>query len=108
MKGTRRHRYIAFHIHYENHDALMDHSQFLQVLRQQAMGLFSKSLKDLRLWIVSFDGTDGILKCDYLQKEAVIMLLQSIKIFGEKPVTISTSITSGTIHGLSKTKHKSK
>jgi RNase P/RNase MRP subunit POP5 len=108
MKGTRRHRYIAFHIHYGDYEALVGHPQFLQELRQQAMELFSKSLKELRLWIITFDGTNGVLKCDYLQKDNVIMLLQSIKKFGDKPVTISTSRTSGTIHGLSKIKHKNK
>ncbi len=106
MKGTRRHRYIAFHVDQNDQNFTMTNSQLLQELRHHATELFSKSLKDLRLWVVQFDGTDGIVKCHYTEKEHVIQLLLSIKKIGQKSVMITTRSTSGTIRGLSETKQK--
>jgi RNase P/RNase MRP subunit POP5 len=100
MKGTRRHRYIAFHVDQNDQNLTITNSQLIQELRQHATELFSKSVKDLRLWVVQFDGTQGILKCHYTEKEHVIQLLLSIKKIGTKPVTITTHSTSGTIRGL--------
>jgi RNase P/RNase MRP subunit POP5 len=42
----------------------------------------------------------GILKCHYTEKEQVIQILRTIKKIGTTPVTITTHVTSGTIHGL--------
>jgi len=100
VKGTRRHRYIDFHIESKEQNFNITNSELLQGIRQQTFELFSKNLKDLRLWVVQFDGTQGILKCHYTEKEHVIQLLLSIKKIGTKPVTITTRSTSGTIRGL--------
>ncbi len=100
MKGTRRHRYIDFHVDSKEQNFSFTNSELLQVLRQQTFELFSKNLKDMRLWVVQFDGTQGILKCHYTEKEHVIQLLLSIKKIGTKPVTVTTCSTSGTIRGL--------
>jgi len=100
MKDTRRHRYIAFHVDQNDQNLTITNSQLIQELRQHATELFSKNVKDLRLWVVQFDGTSGILKCHYTEKEHVIQLLLSIKKIGTKPVTITTCSTSGTIRGL--------
>ena len=85
---------------------MITNSGLIQALRQQSFELFSKNLKDLRLWVVQFDGTQGILKCHYTEKEHVIQLLLSIKKIGTKPVMISTRSTSGTIRGLAEKKQK--
>ncbi|HWR64069.1 MAG TPA: Rpp14/Pop5 family protein [Candidatus Thermoplasmatota archaeon] len=106
MRGTRRHRYIDFHVDYSDLNTDGTHSELLQALRTHALALFSKNLKDLRLWVVQFDGTQGILKCHYTEKDHVIQLLLSIKKIGTKPVMISTRSTSGTIRGLAEKKQK--
>ncbi|HIG99690.1 MAG TPA: hypothetical protein HA258_03815 [Thermoplasmata archaeon] len=106
MKGTRRHRYIAFHVDQDDKKYLASTSQLIQELRQQTSTLFSKNLKDLRLWVIRFDGRDGVLKCHYTEKEHIIQILISIKKIGESSVTITTSSTSGTIHGLSTKKEE--
>lgn len=106
LKGTRRHRYIDFHVEYDDQNLMITNSGLIQALRQQSFELFSKNLKDLRLWVVQFDGRQGILKCHYREKEHVIQLLLSLKKIGTKPVTITTSSTSGTIRGLKKKKQK--
>jgi RNase P/RNase MRP subunit POP5 len=100
MKDTRRHRYITFHVDQDDQNLTITNSQFIQELRQHAFEIFSKSVKDLRLWVIQFDGTSGILKCHYTEKENVIQLLVSIKKIGTKPVSITTCSTSGTIRGL--------
>ena len=100
MKDTRRHRYIAFHVDQNDQNLTITKSQLIQELRKHATELFSKSVKDISLWVVQFDGTQGILKCHYTEKEHVIQLLLSIKKIGTIPVTITTRLTSGTIRGL--------
>lgn len=105
VKGIRRHRYIDFHIE-SKEQTTFTNPELLQALRQQTFELFSKNLKDLRLWVVRFDGIKGILKCHYTEKEHVIQILQTIKKIGTTPVTITTHATSGTIHGLIAKKNK--
>lgn len=97
MKGTRRYRYIAFHVEYKDTRFIASMSQLIQDLRLQATTLFSKSLKDLGVWVIQFDGVDGIIKCHYMQKEHLIQILISLKSIGETTVTITTSSTAGTI-----------
>ena len=100
MKGTRRHRYITFHVVCEGENPLIAHTEFIQALRRLTVELFSKDFKELGLWVVQFDGTQGILKCRYTEKERAIHLLCSLKRIGMKPVTVTTLSTSGTISGL--------
>jgi len=106
MKGTRRHRYIAFHVECEEENPLIAHSEFIQALRRHTIELFSKDFKEFGLWVVQFDGTQGILKCRYTDKQRAIHLLCSLKRIGMKHVTVTTLSTSGTIHGLKDKKKK--
>lgn len=106
VKGTRRHRYIGFHVSYEKKDSLLTKTDLIQALRKHTSILFLKNTKELGFWIVQFDGMDGILKCNYQEKEHGMQLLQSLKTIGTKPVNITTQITSGTIHGLTNNKNK--
>jgi len=106
VKGTRRHRYIAFHVEQEEWISCSSNAQLIHALRQQAAELFSKTLKDLGLWVIQFNGTDGIVKCHYIEKDHVIQLLLSIKKIGDVSVNVTTEMTSGTIQGLSKEKLK--
>jgi RNase P/RNase MRP subunit POP5 len=80
--------------------------ELIQGLRQQTHDLFSKEIKELGLWVVQFDGTAGIIKCKYQEKEHTIQLLQSLKKIGSKSVTFTTYATSGTIRGITDKKLK--
>jgi RNase P/RNase MRP subunit POP5 len=106
VKGSRRYRYITFHVEYEDKKDTVSTSHLIQELRQQAFSLFSKSLKDLRLWVIQFDGKDGILKCHYLEKDHIIQLLVSLKNIGNAAVTVQTFSTSGTLKSLLITKRR--
>lgn len=76
------------------------HTELIQALRQQTQDLFSKTAKDLGLWIIQFDGTAGIVQCNYKEKEHTIQLLNSMKKIGSRSVSFTTVLTSGTIRGL--------
>jgi RNase P/RNase MRP subunit POP5 len=106
VKGTKRHRYISFGVTFvENNPPLTD-TELIQALRQQTYDLFSKAAKELGLWVVQFDGTRGIIKCNYQEKEHTIQLLQSLKRIGSKSVDFTTYTTSGTMHGITDKKQK--
>jgi RNase P/RNase MRP subunit POP5 len=107
VKGIRRHRYIDFDCVCEEQNPIITKSELIQTLRQHISSLSSKNFKEPTLWVVRFDGTRGILKCHYKEKEHAIQLLQSLKKIGIKPVTITTHSTSGTIRGLADKKHTS-
>lgn len=106
MKGTRRHRYIAFYIVSEGERLPITQTEFIQALRSRTIELFSKDYKELGMWVVQFDGTQGILKCRYTEKERMIRLLCSLKRIDMKPVTITTLSVSGTIHALKRKMQK--
>ncbi|MBN2599486.1 MAG: hypothetical protein JXA75_03010 [Candidatus Thermoplasmatota archaeon] len=108
IKGVRRHRYIAFNVICELPHSLLTKADFIQALRRHTFELFSRTAQDLGLWVVQFDGTKGILKCHYSEKDHVRHLLQSLQTIGAAPVHITTRSTSGTIRGLTKKKHISR
>lgn len=100
VKGSRRHRYISFRVAYMGQDHPFTDTELIQAIRQQTSDLFSKTLKELGLWIIQFDGITGIIKCNYKEKERTIQLLHSLKKIGSISVTFSTYATSGTIRGI--------
>ncbi|DAC72413.1 MAG TPA: hypothetical protein DSN98_05380 [Thermoplasmata archaeon] len=106
VKGTRRHRYIGFCAAYQPQNHAPTNTELIQALRQATYDLYSKNTKELGLWVIRFDGTSGILKCHYREKEHAIALLQSLKKIGPTTITITTHATSGTIHGLGEKKIK--
>jgi RNase P/RNase MRP subunit POP5 len=75
-------------------------TELIQAIRQQTHDLFSKTSKELGLWVVQFDGNTGIIKFNYTEKEHTIQLLQSLKKIGLKSVAFTTYTTSGTIRGI--------
>ncbi len=50
--------------------------------------------------IIQINGNTGIIKCNHIEKNNLIMLLKSIKKIGSQEVEISTIATSGTIRSL--------
>jgi RNase P/RNase MRP subunit POP5 len=100
IKGTRRHRYISFRVTTLGNSQPLTDTELIQALRQQINELLSKTAKELGLWVVKFNGTTGIIRCNHKEKDHMIQLLQSLKKIGLKSVTVTTYATSGTIHGL--------
>lgn len=100
MKGTRRHRYISFQIKYENETEPVTQQAFINALRRRASELFSKTVQELGLWVIRFDGATGILKCQYRHTERCKTLLYSLRTIGSTPVIVTTLATSGTIKSL--------
>lgn len=54
------------------------------------------------LYVLRFDGSNGILKCNHKEKENAIKLLKSIKKISSNEVYIETTTSSGTIKSLIK------
>ncbi len=54
------------------------------------------------LKLIRFDGFWGIVKCNHIEKEKTISLLQSIKKIKSNKVQVQTVGTSGTIKTLNK------
>ena len=106
IKGSRRHRYISFRVSFMEQNYSITETELIQAIRQQTYDLFSKTSKELGLWVVQFDGNTGIIECNYTEKEHTIQLLQSLKKIGSRSVTFITSTTSGTIRGITNKKRK--
>jgi RNase P/RNase MRP subunit POP5 len=100
VKSNRRHRYISFRIVSKEENHSFTDMELIQIIRQQTYDLFSRTSKELGLWLVQFDGITGIIKCHYKEKEHTIQLLQSLKKIGLESVTVTTYATSGTIRGI--------
>ena len=100
VKDRRRHRYISFQIKPLENSGLPTEHEFLQELRRQSRHLFEKELNDMGLWLIRFQKTSGIIKCNYQEKEIVIRLLRSLKSIGSFNVEVTTQRTSGTIRRL--------
>ena len=56
----------------------------------------------MNIRLIRFDGTNGIVKCNHVEKENIIKLLKSIKKVSSKKIEIETVGTSGTIKALIK------
>ena len=100
VKGSRRYRYIGFQVKIKGKQNAFSESDFIHTLRQQAHEVCSKDAKELGLWLIRFNGTQGIIKCNYQEKEHVMQLLIQLKNVGATPVRITTHACSGTIRGL--------
>jgi len=100
VKGTRRFRYILFSVTYPEHGQRATFAEFIRTLQPRTEDFVSTNTKERGAWVVHFDGTTGILKCHYQEKDHAIDLLRSLKTIGATPVAITTIATSGTIQGL--------
>lgn len=52
--------------------------------------------------LIKFDGENGIIRCNHIEKENTINMLKSIKKVNDKTVSLETIGTSGTIKSLLK------
>ncbi len=69
-------------------------------IQRQCKSIFNKECKEMGIRIIRINGNTGIIKCNHVEKNKVIMLLKSIKKIGSQDVEISTIATSGTIRSL--------
>ena len=94
-----RHRYIGFFI---KSDKVLDKNFVYNEIRNQCKKLYQKECKELGLRLIRLDGNKGILKCNHIEKQNTIKLLNSIE-----KIKIQSIGTSGTIKALQK-KHMCK
>jgi len=95
VKEGRRKRYIGFVIN--NSEKKLTRSEMNKDLKNQCHSLYNKGCHELGIRLIRFNGTAGIIRCNHLEKENAIKLLQSIKIKKREVITIATS---GTIRSL--------
>ena len=107
VKGNVRHRYIGFVVKPSNKKVHIVKPEMIRAIRKQCKLVFKKDCREMGIRLIRFDGTNGILKCNHVEKEHTIELLQSIHLVRYHEVKVSTIATSGTIHALIK-KHMNK
>jgi len=71
-------------------------------IKIQCEKLFKNNYKKFGIYLIRFNGEQGIVKCNHVEKEKTIKLLQSIKKISSNKVKIETLGTSGTIKSLVK------
>ncbi len=74
----------------------------IQVIRNNCSELFDEHCKQMGLFLLRFNGSQGILRCRHTEKENTIKLLTSIEKINDKKVKIETVGTSGTVKALIK------
>ena len=79
----------------------------IEVINKKCEQKFKKSGREMCLNLVRFNGKQGILRCNHIEKENTIILLKSFNNILSKKVQIETLGTSGTIKALIK-KHMGK
>ena len=98
VKGNNRRRYIGFVI--KSFDNLLNRSEVIKEIQRQCRDIFNKNCKEMDIRLIKFNGSYGIIQCNYKEKENTIMLLKSIKRISTNKVKIKTIATSGTIRSL--------
>ena len=57
-------------------------------------------MKEMDILLIRFNGSKGIVKCDHLEKDNTIRILNSIKKICSNKIELKTIGTSGTIKAL--------
>ncbi|OGS41157.1 MAG: hypothetical protein A3K77_07340 [Euryarchaeota archaeon RBG_13_31_8] len=97
---NNRHRYIYFIVEPSDKQFIVEKPQIINEIRQQCKNLFNKNFESMGLRLISFDGKKGIVKCNHVEKENTIKLLNSIKKISLNEIVVKTISTSGTIKTL--------
>ena len=74
----------------------------MEVINRECEKKFNKSGREMGLNLVRFNGKQGILRCNHIEKEKVINLLNSLNTILSREIKIETLGTSGTIKSLVK------
>jgi len=99
VRLKKRHRYIGFSLKSDNN---ISKASFINEIKKQCKLKLEQDSSKIGLRLIKFDEKFGIIKCNHLQKENVIKLLNSIKKIGNYEVDICTIATSGTVRSLIK------
>jgi RNase P/RNase MRP subunit POP5 len=98
VKAGGRHRYIHFIL--ESQNVAIKRFDLGNELDRTCNLLYQTSCNALGIRLIRFDGSQGIIKCNHLEKEKTIYLLTMVKTIDTIPVSISPKGTSGTIRSL--------
>jgi len=97
--GVRR-RYIGFVVESLKEKPCIDKSEMIREIRRQCRHIFDKDCREMGVYLVNFDGAKGIVRCNHVEKENTILLLESIDKVSSCDVVLKTVGTSGTIKTL--------
>lgn len=100
IKATRRQRYIAFIVRAKDTLKEMDDTEFIREIRIKCQRVLQKDWKEVGLWLIIFNGTEGIIRCHAKEKEHTMLLLRSLDRIGTVNVEVTPVKTSGTLKGL--------
>ena len=75
-------------------------------IRENSEKVCKKKFREMSLFLIRFNGMQGIVRCKHTEKENTIKLLKKIDEIKDEKVVIDTIATSGTIKSLIK-KHMS-
>ena len=78
----------------------------INTIRNNSEKICKKNFKEMGLFLVRFNGAQGIVRCKHTEKESTINLLKKTDKIDDEKVIIETIATSGTIKALIK-KHMS-
>lgn len=84
VKAEGRRRYVAFRV---APAGAVGFDDVVETLRA----------RDDDLWLIGFDGEEGILRCPHTRRDAAVAWLQDLETVGGRDVEVETLGTSGTI-----------
>jgi RNase P/RNase MRP subunit POP5 len=99
--SNKRQRYIGFKLESESNTQIEKKDLFKEI-QKICRKKYHRYTIDMGLRLIRFDGTGGIIKCNHIEKDKTISILNSIKRIESHNVKIETLYTSGTIKSLNK------
>ena len=105
IKEGRRRRYIGFTIKKDTNTPILK-KDMISEIREKSEKVCKKDFREMDLFLVIFNGTQGIVRCKHTEKNNTIKILKRIDEIKDEKVLIDTIATSGTIKSLIK-KHMS-
>jgi len=101
IKQGRRRRYIGFKIINKKNN-VFSKRDMINAIRYKSIKDHGFESKEMKIFLVRFNGTSGIVRCSHIKKDETINFLKSIDEINNKNVKIETLGTSCTIKSLIK------
>jgi len=101
-KLNKRQRYIGFIIDSISKPIKLEKKDLFYEIQKLCKSKYNKDYKEMGLRLIRFDGFWGIIKCNHIEKEKTISLLNSIININSNNIQVKTLGTSGTIKTLIK------
>ena len=99
-KKEKRYRYIGFIIKKYNKNFNIKKYEIINEIKKKCKTLFNKDMREMDIFLIRFNGKKGIVKCNHLEKDNTIQILNSIKKIYTHDIKLKTIGTSGTIKTL--------